>query len=242
MAGDGDEAAEALAEAEARRGDVNHMLDPGIALARGWIARAGGDRATAVVEGFRSADLAAAGGARGLEWVALHAVARFGDAAAVAARLAAVAESIDGQWAFLAARHAAALAAGDGGRLDEVAGRYATVGAALLAAEAGQAAAAAHRLVGRNGTAAVSAARAARLLEDCGHPACPTLPDTLPALLTLREQEIAELAATGLASRGIAERLDLSVRTVDNHLGRIYRKLGIDGRADLARLVGRAAD
>jgi DNA-binding CsgD family transcriptional regulator len=238
MAGDGEEADEALAEAESRRGDVNRMLDPGVALARGWIARAGGDRSAAVAEGYRSADLAAEGGARGLEWPALHAVARFGEAGAVADRLAAVAESVDGQWAYLAARHAAALAAGDGALLDEVAGRYATVGAALLAAEAGQAAAITHRLAGRHGTAAVSAARAARWLETCGNPACPTLPDSLPSLLTLREQEIAELAATGLASRGIAARLDLSVRTVDNHLGRIYRKLGITGRADLARLVG----
>ena len=32
----------------------------------------------------------------------------------------------------------------------------------------------------------------------------------------------------------IAERLYLSVRTVDNHLGRVYDKLGVSNRAALA--------
>ena len=52
--------------------------------------------------------------------------------------------------------------------------------------------------------------------------------------LTDREREIAVLAAAGQSSRLIAERLFLSVRTVDNHLGRIYDKLGVSSRADLA--------
>jgi DNA-binding CsgD family transcriptional regulator len=39
----------------------------------------------------------------------------------------------------------------------------------------------------------------------------------------------------------IAERLYVSVRTVDNHLGRIYTKLGVAGRSDLRDIL-RAAD
>jgi DNA-binding CsgD family transcriptional regulator len=46
------------------------------------------------------------------------------------------------------------------------------------------------------------------------------------------------LAAGGAASREIALRLDLSVRTVDNYLGRAYAKLGVSGRAELAALLG----
>lgn len=53
--------------------------------------------------------------------------------------------------------------------------------------------------------------------------------------------EIARLAATGRTSREIAERLRISVRTVDNHLGAIYDKLGAAGRADLPALFGSAA-
>jgi DNA-binding NarL/FixJ family response regulator len=55
--------------------------------------------------------------------------------------------------------------------------------------------------------------------------------------LTNREREIALLAADGLASRVVAERLYVSVRTVENHLGRIYTKLGVASRAELAEVV-----
>ena len=46
--------------------------------------------------------------------------------------------------------------------------------------------------------------------------------------------EIAALAVQRLASKEIAKQLHLSVRTVDNHLQRIYTKLGIGGRSELA--------
>ncbi|MEV5819729.1 LuxR C-terminal-related transcriptional regulator [Micromonospora haikouensis] len=51
--------------------------------------------------------------------------------------------------------------------------------------------------------------------------------------LTGRELEIAELAARRVRSREIAESLGLSVRTVDNHLARVFRKLGVRGRDEL---------
>jgi hypothetical protein len=43
--------------------------------------------------------------------------------------------------------------------------------------------------------------------------------------------------AVSLPSREIAARLGLSVRTVDNALGRVYQKLGIGGRAELAPIL-----
>lgn len=52
-------------------------------------------------------------------------------------------------------------------------------------------------------------------------------------LLTPRERDIAKLATRNLTSRQIAAELGLSVRTVDNALGRTYLKLGIHNRADL---------
>ena len=52
--------------------------------------------------------------------------------------------------------------------------------------------------------------------------------------LTRREREIADLAATGASSKEMAERLFLSVRTVDSHLQRVYTKLGISKRDQLA--------
>lgn len=55
-----------------------------------------------------------------------------------------------------------------------------------------------------------------------------------PIALTRREQEIAGLAAGGLSSKEIAERLVLSVRTVDSHLSRIFAKAGVRSRRELA--------
>ena len=51
--------------------------------------------------------------------------------------------------------------------------------------------------------------------------------------LTPREREIAAMAAAGVASREIASRLFFSVRTVNNHLQRVYAKLGIARRQEL---------
>jgi DNA-binding CsgD family transcriptional regulator len=51
--------------------------------------------------------------------------------------------------------------------------------------------------------------------------------------LTRREQQIAGLAAGGLSSREIAERLVLSVRTVDSHLSRVFAKAGVKNRREL---------
>ena len=45
------------------------------------------------------------------------------------------------------------------------------------------------------------------------------------------------LAATGLPSKQIASRLTVSKRTVDTHLDRIYRKLGVAGRDELSEAL-----
>ncbi|WP_433174693.1 LuxR C-terminal-related transcriptional regulator [Actinoallomurus sp. CA-150999] len=55
--------------------------------------------------------------------------------------------------------------------------------------------------------------------------------------LTPQELRIAGLVADGLSSKQIAARLFLSPRTVEYHLYKIYPKLGIGSRTELARLV-----
>ncbi|MCX2185033.1 LuxR family transcriptional regulator [Streptomyces sp. SKN60] len=60
--------------------------------------------------------------------------------------------------------------------------------------------------------------------------------------LSNREKEIALLAAAGHTSQEIAQRLVVSPRTVDNHLYRIYRKLGIDNRRALRTLLNQRSD
>ena len=58
--------------------------------------------------------------------------------------------------------------------------------------------------------------------------------------LTGREREVADLAASGLSSRAIGERLGITTRTVDNLLGRVDVKLGVAGRAELVGVLGRS--
>lgn len=50
--------------------------------------------------------------------------------------------------------------------------------------------------------------------------------------LSLREREILELAAKGLRNKAIADKLNISVRTVEGHFNRIFAKLGISSRTE----------
>ncbi|HSC73576.1 MAG TPA: AAA family ATPase [Gaiellaceae bacterium] len=58
-----------------------------------------------------------------------------------------------------------------------------------------------------------------------------------PSELTATEATIAELAASGLTNRLIAERIFVSPKTVESNLARVYRKLGIRSRAELGRAI-----
>lgn len=59
---------------------------------------------------------------------------------------------------------------------------------------------------------------------------------TRPAdeLLNPTELHVARLAVTGLTNRDIAGQLFMSPRTVENHLGAVYRKIGVAGRTGLS--------
>lgn len=57
------------------------------------------------------------------------------------------------------------------------------------------------------------------------------------AALTRQETRVARLAAAGHTNRQIAERLSLTVRTVEFHLSGVYRKLGISGRRELSAVL-----
>ena len=57
--------------------------------------------------------------------------------------------------------------------------------------------------------------------------------------LTPREREIALLCCDGLLSKEIADRLNISQRTVETHKNNIFRKLGINTTAELVELMKR---
>lgn len=56
--------------------------------------------------------------------------------------------------------------------------------------------------------------------------------------LTPAERRVADLAANGLSNREVAEQLFLTLKTVENHLTSVYRKLGISSRAQVADRLG----
>jgi DNA-binding NarL/FixJ family response regulator len=55
------------------------------------------------------------------------------------------------------------------------------------------------------------------------------------ALLSTRELEILELVVTGLSNHKIADELEISKRTVDNHISNILKKTHADNRVELVR-------
>ncbi len=56
--------------------------------------------------------------------------------------------------------------------------------------------------------------------------------------LTAREHQVARIAAEGATNREIAQALFVSKKTVETHLGHIYRKLDVSSRAEIAGLLG----
>jgi DNA-binding NarL/FixJ family response regulator len=242
-AGDKDLAQRALDELEVTPARGTRNFEVALQLTRAWCAAAGGELTRARAQALAAAVLAESLGQDAFAVRALHDVARLGAPVPVAERLRRLADRVDGPFVRDAADHAVALLQRDGEALLAVAERFAAQDALLLAAEAADAAAVAHRERAREASARSAAQRAAAFLEGCEGARPPSLDDE-PVVdeLTLREREVAVLAAAGLSSRQIADRLVVSIRTVENHLHRTYRKLGISRREDLTRLLTRGSE
>lgn len=231
-----DAAEAALAEADAETPE--RFFIPNRERGRVWLAAARGELSAARSLAAQAARTAAGLGSHMVEAVGLHDVARLGEPAGVVDRLAVLADLLEGPLPRAYASHAAALAERNGPGLDAAATRFEAIGTMLLAAEAAAEASRAHRDDGRNASALASSQRASRLLADCN--ARPQtlaiglleMPDAV-LRLTSREREVGAMAAQGLTNRDIAERLVVSVRTVDTHLYNLYAKLGVNSRAAL---------
>jgi DNA-binding CsgD family transcriptional regulator len=237
MTGDAASARQGFVDMAAARHPTWLYLEPDALLAQAWVAAAEGGVSEAVALAKQAAEVAASQHQPAVEVFALHTAVCFGDRT-VADRLAQLATQVDGPRAPAAAAHATALATGDGAALHAASVQLEEMGALLLAADAAAQAATAHTRHDRRGSAQAATARAHRLAQACEGartPALATLAAPLP--LTGRQREIVALAAGGLSNRQIADRLVVSVRTVEGHLYRACAKLGASDRAELAALL-----
>ncbi|HYB87710.1 MAG TPA: helix-turn-helix transcriptional regulator, partial [Streptosporangiaceae bacterium] len=206
------------------------------ARARIWLAAAHGDLAAA-----QRAALAAAsecGQFLLTEITFCHDALRLGHpATAIADRLVGLAGCTDAELPHAMAAHAQAAAASDPAALEAAAGRFAAAGAFLLAAETQATAARTYAGQDHSANARHATARAHQLAAACPGASTPLLQAPPAPGLTAREQQVARLAAQGLTSDQIAQRLVISVRTAESHLYHVFRKLGVHTRDELQALL-----
>jgi DNA-binding NarL/FixJ family response regulator len=170
------------------------------------------------------------------EAFAVDALVRISPSVFAAERLSELATVTENELVRVLAAHAAAIVDEDAAALREAAGCLAEMTAWWLAAEAASGAARVfERRRDRKG-----AAEAARFAAVCADQCegVRVAGAAQPDRLTPREREIATLAVRGLSSKEIGERMELSTRTVENHLYHAYTKLGVTSRAALAEVLG----
>ncbi len=234
--GDSAAAAAALRRSEDAYGPQVAVFLPELELARAWEQAAAGQTMAAQTHAVRAAEIARQSGMYAVEMRALHTAVRFDDRSQTE-RLAELAKTMRTSLAEAIAEHARGLADHDGDLLDAAADRFADMGALALAADAAAQAAREHARARQRGKQIESSTRAHKLAKQGGirTPAVDGAAAPLP--ITAREREIANLVAAGLSNRQIADRLVVSVRTVEGHVYRIFAKLGIDDREQLVHLI-----
>jgi DNA-binding CsgD family transcriptional regulator len=198
-------------------------------LARASLGAASGDPAAGQRAALAAADVA--GEAVVWEAEALYHYVRVGGPARVVDdRLAHIAAMTAAPLVALWSRQVSAVRRGDALELEQVGRAWDALGARRWAAEAAEQAAGAHAARGQRGAAGRAAARARRMAD---------VPEAAVDLHTLRprERQVADLVALDLTNAEIAERLHLSVRTVESHVYRATARLGLRSRTELAALV-----
>ena len=236
MCGSTGEGATALAALE-KRPRPFRQLEVEHSLARAWVAASQGAVSEAVAVLLSAAEIASTKGQFAAEVLCLQTATQFGDPSC-SLRLRDLEAIVEGPRVGVAARFSAALSDGDAAELSSVSEEFERMGDLVAAVDAAAHAALAYRSQGRRGSALGCAARAAALAEQCGGAWTPALRQVSePVPFTDREREIVTLIGEGLSNRAVAERLTLSVRTVESHIYRAMAKTGTTSRDELAALI-----
>lgn len=231
-----DEAASVLAAIDKLRRRFR-SLDYELSLARAWVAAGEGAVSQAITLVLEAGQRAAANGQFAAEVLLLQTATQFGDRSGVS-RLRELEATVEGPRVGVAARFAEALRDDDAPRLASVSEDFERMGDLVAAIDAAAHAAILYRRQQLRGSALGSSTRADALAEHCGGVSTPALRQASePISLTGREREIVMLIGSGSTNREIAERLTLSVRTVESHIYRAMARTGTASREQLARLL-----
>jgi DNA-binding CsgD family transcriptional regulator len=232
------EAAAALAVLD-KLGRPFRSLDYERSLARAWCAVGQGAVSEAITILVSAAERARANGQFAAEVICLQTATQFGHRSG-GPRLRELEGIIEGPRVGLAARFAEALRDGDAAELATVSLDFERMGDLVAAVDADAHTAIEYRRQGQRGSALTRSTRADALAQQCGGASTPALRQASERLpLTDREREIVMLIADGFSSRAVAERLTLSVRTVESHIYRAMLKTGTESREELANLLPR---
>lgn len=235
--GDTDAATMSFESTRDSRHPAYQYVESDYLLASAWVAAVTNHVTEARDYSLRAAEFARSHGQLAREVRALQTVTQFGDPSG-ADRLVELAGLVEGPRAPLAARHAQAVAADDGPRLDTVSRDFEAMGDALAAADAAAQASTSHRRAGHRGSALTAAARADQLAQRCGGAVSPAVAAArVPLPFTRREHEIAKLLSNGLSNKDIAAATSLSIRTVEGHIYQASAKAGVSTRSELSALV-----
>jgi DNA-binding NarL/FixJ family response regulator len=229
--------AKMVAELRTRFGRHVAVFGPQLRIAESWLAAAEGNVSGAIALALDAARLAGESGQQAIEMLALHDAVRFGDRSCLS-RLVEVADVTGGRLAAALAAHGAAVIDRDADAIYAAAQQLEQIGALLLAADAAAQSAFAYEAAGDRRHAGDAGGTANRLASTCGGLRTPALERAgTPLPLTVREREIANLVAAGLSNRDIADRLTVSVRTVEGHLYHACTKVDCTDRDQLAAVI-----
>jgi len=243
----------ALAEAHAKLGqaaDANDavasaqsVVPPGylfmhtaLSLAHGWALAASGHVNEAVASVQRAAELARDRGQPTHELSCIQAVTQWGDTSC-ATRADELAAALSLPLADAIALHAQKLLAGDGEGLLAASAAYREIGDRAAAADAAAQAAVAFTENQQSKRGLYAAALASELSDECGGLCTPALRTPTGLKLSGRQRDVVELVVAGLSNRDIAEKLVMSVRTVEGHVYRACQRVGAQSREELASIV-----
>jgi DNA-binding CsgD family transcriptional regulator len=213
-------------------------LDCERSLARAWLVAGQGAVSEAITVALSAAERARDTGRFAAEVACLQAAVQFGDHSG-GPRLRELESIVEGPRVGLVARLADALRDEDGAELTSLSDDFERMGDVIAAADCAAHAALTYRRQGKRGSALGSSARAAALAEQCGASTPALRQASAPLPLTDREGEIVMLIGEGFSSREVAERLTLSVRTVESHIYRAMLKTGTTTRDELGALLSR---